>query len=657
MRKFLFFNGKRLTGILFYIFLIILLSGCGGGGGDGDVLSSGPSDEPSGTGSVSFNLAWYDAPAIQASENIIMSQATPVPVDCGIIQHIICEVYDSSNTFLTSETFDCSDGTGTVNNIPAGENREFVVLGVDFGGNILNHGLAPGITILSNQTINVGTIEVFPFYISPLLSPPDGSPVPSDQLSLSWAPVENAYAYRVQVSQDIDFNPNALDIDETTANIPYTPSGLSVGTTYYWKVFALDIHGNQGVESTDVWSFTVNEPGSCTYSISPPSRSFTSSEGAGSINVTAPSGCSWSATESVDWIAITSGSSGSGNGTLTYTVSANTTESSRTATITVAGETQTVTHTVTQEPPVPGECTTSISPSSLSFTSSEGAGSISVTSPSGCSWTATEGVDWINITSGSSGSGDGTVTYEVSANTTESSRTAIITVAGETQTVTHTVTQEPPVPGCDTASISPPSQTFNSSGGPGSISVTAPGGCSWNASASVDWIDITSGSGSGNGTVTYTVSDNTTGNPRTAVITVAGQNHTVTQEPCTYSISPSSQSFNSSGGAGSISVTSSASGCIWNVSESVDWIDITSGSSGNGNGTVTYTVSANTTGSSRTAVITVAGQTHTVTQEPCTYSISPPNRSFDFNGGTGSISVTSSETTCSWTATRGCRLD
>jgi len=188
-------------------------------------------------------------------------------------------------------------------------------------------------------------------------------------------------------------------------------------------------------------------------------------------------------------------------------------------------------------------------------------------------------------------------------------KTAVVTSGGSVE-----IDLEPG--GC-VDSLSPASQSFNSSGGPGSISVTAPTDCSWSASEGVDWIDITSGSsGIGNGTVTYTVSANTTGSSRAAVITVGGQSHTVTQTACAYSISPASQSFNSSGGPGSISVTTSETTCSWSASEGVDWIDITSGSSGIGNGTVTYTVSANTTGSSRTAVITVAGQTHTVTQAP-----------------------------------------
>jgi hypothetical protein len=82
---------------------------------------------------------------------------------------------------------------------------------------------------------------------------------------------------------------------------------------------------------------------------------------------------------------------------------------------------------------------------------------------------------------------------------------------------------------------------------------------------------------------------------------------------CTYSISPTSQSFGSSGATGSVSVTTQ-SGCTWTASESLDWVTITSGSSGTGSGTVTYSVSANT-GSIRTGTMTIAGQTFMITQE------------------------------------------
>jgi len=92
-------------------------------------------------------------------------------------------------------------------------------------------------------------------------------------------------------------------------------------------------------------------------------------------------------------------------------------------------------------------------------------------------------------------------------------------------------------------------------------------------------------------------------------------NVTFNVSSCTYSISPASNSFDSNGGVGSVSVTTQG-GCPWTATESLDWV-ITSAASGAGSGTVTYTVSSNA-GGERSGAITISGQsftgTHTITQ-------------------------------------------
>jgi hypothetical protein len=74
----------------------------------------------------------------------------------------------------------------------------------------------------------------------------------------------------------------------------------------------------------------------CTYSIAPTSQNFTYSGGSGTVNVSAQSGCSWTAQSNVTWVVITSGSSGTGNGTVRYTVSRS--KRARTGTMTIAGQ-------------------------------------------------------------------------------------------------------------------------------------------------------------------------------------------------------------------------------------------------------------------------------------------------------------------------------
>ena len=67
------------------------------------------------------------------------------------------------------------------------------------------------------------------------------------------------------------------------------------------------------------------------------------------------------------------------------------------------------------------------------------------------------------------------------------------------------------------------------------------------------------------------------------------------------------------GGSHSAAVTTT-SGCAWTGVSNATWITVTSGGSGTGNGTVAYSVAANTSTSPRTGTLTIAGQTLTVTQ-------------------------------------------
>ena len=62
---------------------------------------------------------------------------------------------------------------------------------------------------------------------------------------------------------------------------------------------------------------------------------------------------------------------------------------------------------------------------------------------------------------------------------------------------------------------------------------------------------------------------------------------------CSFSINPTSASFAAAGGSGSVTVTTTA-GCNWTAVSNNSFITITSGASGSGNGTVNYSVAANT---------------------------------------------------------------
>ena len=376
----------------------------------------------------------------------------------------------------------------------------------------------------------------------------------------------------------------------------------------------------------------------CSYSLSSTSSSFNSDGGSGTVNMTSPEGCSWSASSLSNWINISSGSNGSGSSTVSFTVDANPTVNLRVGSLTIGGEV----FTITQEGIL---CTYSLSSSSVSFNSDSGSGTVGMTSPSGCAWTASSSESWIAIVV-TSGDGDGSISYNIEANPSIQSRSGTIAVEGQVLTVTQG--------GIDcTYSLSPSSGSFDPEGGSSSTNVGSPDGCQWSASSSDSWISITSGdSGSGDGPVSFTVAANTTIQARSGSLTVGGQIFTITQEgiPCTYSLSPSVASFDSDGGSSSTSVNS-PDGCEWSASSSESWITITAGASGSGADFVSFTVAANDTILSRSGTIALEGQVLTITQDgiECTYSLSSGSASFDSGGGSGSIDLTS-PTGCSWTA-------
>ena len=197
------------------------------------------------------------------------------------------------------------------------------------------------------------------------------------------------------------------------------------------------------------------------------------------------------------------------------------------------------------------------------------------------------------------------------------------------------------------------SQSVGSGATTGSVGVTAGSGCTWSAVSNAGWITLSGAtSGNGNGTVPYNVSANGSTSPRSGTLTVAGQTFTVNQAAlsCSYSVSPTSQSVAAGGGTGSTSVTAPA-GCAWTgVSNNTSWLSVTSGASGNGNGTVAFSASSNPNTSARTGTITIGGQTFSVTQAAtsCTFALLPASQSVAATGGTGSTTVTTLAG-CAWT--------
>lgn len=146
----------------------------------------------------------------------------------------------------------------------------------------------------------------------------------------------------------------------------------------------------------------------------------------------------------------------------------------------------------------------------------------------------------------------------------------------------------------------------------------------------------------------------TTGAKNITVTNPDGQratgNNLLTVGNCSYSVQPTQQGFSANGGAGALSVTTTA-GCGWTAVSNDPFITVTAGNPGSGNGTVNFSVAANLT-SQRTGSLTVAGQTITVTQSAgagCNFTLQPASKNFFSYGGQGTINVTAASA-CTWKA-------
>jgi uncharacterized protein (TIGR03437 family) len=121
------------------------------------------------------------------------------------------------------------------------------------------------------------------------------------------------------------------------------------GHNYAFYSVAQDNVGNtEDAPATADTTTTIAVP-----SIAPTSQSFPANGGSGSVNVTAPTGCGWTATSNASFITITSGSSGTGDGTVGFAVAANPTTSERSGTITITGQTFNVLQAGAQPNPTP----------------------------------------------------------------------------------------------------------------------------------------------------------------------------------------------------------------------------------------------------------------------------------------------------------------
>ena len=178
-------------------------------------------------------------------------------------------------------------------------------------------------------------------------------------------------------------------------------------------------------------------------------------------------------------------------------------------------------------------------------------------------------------------------------------------------------------------------------GGSGSVNVTVPGGCPWEA-IPTSWITITSASqGTTSGTLSFTVGvNNNISSSQTGTIQFGSATFTVLQDAgsCAAPVfNPTSLEFGSAGGLRNVAVTL-PSPCPLSAVPSAGWIQPSTGSNAMGSGTVGIFVTPNDF-AQRSGSVTIGTKTVPVTEDagPCTASVTASVTSLPAAGGTGTF--------------------
>ncbi len=318
-----------------------------------------------------------------------------------------------------------------------------------------------------------------------------------------------------------------------------------------------------------------------------------------SVDITSNS--TWTATSDQPWLSATSGATGNAPLTLTV-VTSNPFITTRTATVTIkATGTADKTITVTQ---AVGDGALSVSAVTASVAKTANS-STTVNVISNSAWTATSDQNWLTVTTGATGDALLTLTATIT-NPLITTRTATVTlkapgVTDKTVTVTQAAGDATLLVSATTASVA---KATNSTA---SVDVTS--NTIWTATSDQNWLSVTSGA-NGNAPLTFSVvTTNLFVTTRTATVTLKASGAidktiTVTQESgdATLTISESTASVAKTANAStSINVTSNT---VWTAISNQNWLTVSTGSTGNGELTIT-TLTANDLSVPRQAIVTI----------------------------------------------------
>jgi hypothetical protein len=132
--------------------------------------------------------------------------------------------------------------------------------------------------------------------------------------------------------------------------------------------------------------------------------------------------------------------------------------------------------------------------------------------------------------------------------------------------------------------------------------------------------------------------------------TSAQQSNTApTVARCTLTVRNSIETAPAAGGSATLSI-GAARDCAWSASSGAAWVVITSAPSGQGDGSLSYRVNANTESAPRRTTIDVNSAAVTINQAAaCRYRVAPLTAAVDAAGGTVTVDV-QTDASCEWSA-------
>jgi gliding motility-associated-like protein len=217
--------------------------------GSGNILYTTIGASPNRKLIVQFrNMGFYGGPVYMGTFYVILYEGS------GIIQvqYRILPLESVARPHGESATIGLENAAGTAgslysfNNATAITSRQAISFTPSGGNYIINSGAVyDGVYLTTNLTLPEPGI-------TPLISPPENAEIDTDH-TFEWAAATNASSYSLKMATNSSLS-GAVSYN-AGSNLSYDISGLTVGTTYYWGVFATNATGTTWGE---VKKFTVS---------------------------------------------------------------------------------------------------------------------------------------------------------------------------------------------------------------------------------------------------------------------------------------------------------------------------------------------------------------------------------------------------------------